>query len=84
MPRVRAPSARTNERGVGLGDMEGLRNFPDFDCSESRLNRLQVAFLSQPTRQAGRVPPSVRDRVIAELFGNLLFRSEERRVGKEC
>ena len=67
---MRSASARTDERGVGLGNVHRFCDFANSFASQQRLNSLNVAFLSQPSRQIGRVPPSIRDRVFAQSFRN--------------
>jgi hypothetical protein len=62
VPRVRATSARTDERGIWLGNPHRFRYLANFLRSEQRLNILNVTFLRQPTRQTFRVPPSIRYR----------------------
>jgi len=52
MPWMRSASARPNERGIRLRDLESLHNLSNFDGSESKLNFLDVAILIEPFRQA--------------------------------
>ena len=73
VPGVWSTSARTYERGIGLRDLHDFRDFPNFPASEQWLNSLDVALLRQPTRQAGRVPPSICNGMVADGLGNLRF-----------
>ena len=75
MPGVRPTLPRTDEGCVRVGNLHCFCNLANFFSSEQWLNSLNVEFLSQPTRQTSRVPPRIRDGVIAQQSRNtcLLF-----------
>lgn len=70
---MRTASARADETSVKLRHVNCRCDLADFLPHELGLNLLHIAFLRQPAWQTGRVPPSIRDGVIAQDLGNPRF-----------
>jgi len=53
VPRMRSPSACADLRSIGPRNAHSLRHFSNLERLESWQNLLDVAFLSQPSRETG-------------------------------
>src|SRR5215471_3548308 len=66
MPTMRSASSRPDETGIQLGYLDCHCYLSNLSCFQKGLNPLDVAILRQPAWQTRRVPPSIRDGVIAQ------------------